>query len=224
MLLLIIFNFFFLMIPRPPRSTLFPYTTLFRSRADPQRRQRGVQPGGAGVQRQRAGRSHERGKLALERPGLGAGRDPGRLERVDHRVDLRLPDLRRGERQERPPARRGGRAGDREAGADASGGHATWPVGAGTIATASAAAEPCQGTYSGTSAAMPRSTPSSSPSIMSETRRLKPRRSAVGSLTLGAMTRIFSTVVWCAASSEASSSSSSFSPGRRPVNSIWTSW
>src|SRR5436190_16982660 len=26
--------FFFLMIPRPPRSTLFPYTTLFRSRFD----------------------------------------------------------------------------------------------------------------------------------------------------------------------------------------------
>src|SRR5437763_13470634 len=24
--------FFFIMIPRPPRSTLFPYTTLFRSR------------------------------------------------------------------------------------------------------------------------------------------------------------------------------------------------
>src|SRR5437899_12779615 len=29
--LLIIFLFFFLMIRRPPRSTLFPYTTLFRS-------------------------------------------------------------------------------------------------------------------------------------------------------------------------------------------------
>src|SRR2546425_8614594 len=30
------FVFFFLMIRRPPRSTLFPYTTLFRSRgADP---------------------------------------------------------------------------------------------------------------------------------------------------------------------------------------------
>src|SRR6267154_4098221 len=28
---LIIFVFFFLMIRRPPRSTLFPYTTLFRS-------------------------------------------------------------------------------------------------------------------------------------------------------------------------------------------------
>src|SRR2546425_5001354 len=27
-----IHNFFFLMIRRPPRSTLFPYTTLFRSR------------------------------------------------------------------------------------------------------------------------------------------------------------------------------------------------
>src|SRR5712675_2855972 len=30
--LLFIFFFFFLMIRRPPRSTLFPYTTLFRSR------------------------------------------------------------------------------------------------------------------------------------------------------------------------------------------------
>src|SRR5882724_12598763 len=30
-LFLIFFFFFFLMIPRPPRSTLFPYTTLFRS-------------------------------------------------------------------------------------------------------------------------------------------------------------------------------------------------
>src|ERR1044071_10025831 len=27
-----VFTFFFLMIRRPPRSTLFPYTTLFRSR------------------------------------------------------------------------------------------------------------------------------------------------------------------------------------------------
>src|SRR5262245_66512609 len=29
--------FFFLMIRRPPRSTLFPYTTLFRSRSSPRR-------------------------------------------------------------------------------------------------------------------------------------------------------------------------------------------
>src|SRR5438874_10498691 len=34
-LLLIIILFFFLMIRRPPRSTLFPYTTLFRSRGHP---------------------------------------------------------------------------------------------------------------------------------------------------------------------------------------------
>src|SRR2546429_4356334 len=31
MLCYVIFEFFFLMIRRPPRSTLFPYTTLFRS-------------------------------------------------------------------------------------------------------------------------------------------------------------------------------------------------
>src|SRR5437667_11628552 len=31
LLLLVFFVFFFLMIRRPPRSTLFPYTTLFRS-------------------------------------------------------------------------------------------------------------------------------------------------------------------------------------------------
>src|SRR2546430_17589279 len=30
-------SFFFLMIRRPPRSTLFPYTTLFRSPHDPER-------------------------------------------------------------------------------------------------------------------------------------------------------------------------------------------
>src|SRR2546430_16660685 len=31
---MMIFFFFFLMIRRPPRSTLFPYTTLFRSTCD----------------------------------------------------------------------------------------------------------------------------------------------------------------------------------------------
>src|SRR2546429_8921822 len=40
-LLPLFFFFFFLMIRRPPRSTLFPYTTLFRSRPD-QRRLLGV--------------------------------------------------------------------------------------------------------------------------------------------------------------------------------------
>src|SRR2546427_13072767 len=35
------FFFFFLMIRRPPRSTLFPYTTLFRSGIRPERIERG---------------------------------------------------------------------------------------------------------------------------------------------------------------------------------------
>src|SRR5215475_10644308 len=35
---LFFFFFFFLMIRRPPRSTLFPYTTLFRSAAEADRR------------------------------------------------------------------------------------------------------------------------------------------------------------------------------------------
>src|SRR3989337_3245709 len=37
-LLFLVFFFFFLMIRRPPRSTLFPYTTLFRSPSAPCRR------------------------------------------------------------------------------------------------------------------------------------------------------------------------------------------
>src|SRR6185436_20426293 len=36
-IIIIFFFFFFLMIRRPPRSTLFPYTTLFRSGCDPRR-------------------------------------------------------------------------------------------------------------------------------------------------------------------------------------------
>src|SRR3712207_9297952 len=35
MIFFYVFVFFFLMIRRPPRSTLFPYTTLFRSRQRP---------------------------------------------------------------------------------------------------------------------------------------------------------------------------------------------
>src|SRR5258707_14698720 len=39
----LVFCFFFLMIRRPPRSTLFPYTTLFRSRGARPCRDDGVQ-------------------------------------------------------------------------------------------------------------------------------------------------------------------------------------
>src|SRR3989442_4795934 len=65
----IVFFFFFLMIRRPPRSTLFPYTTLFRS---------GVllrEPGGAGRQgdrlpERRLRRSEEHTSELQSRPHL----------------------------------------------------------------------------------------------------------------------------------------------------------
>src|SRR3712207_9009022 len=64
-----VFVVFFLMIRRPPRSTLFPYTTLFRSR-----RPRRVAPRQApprGCARARVPRD---ARLALER-ARGEGRD-----------------------------------------------------------------------------------------------------------------------------------------------------
>src|SRR2546430_17671345 len=42
-----LFFFFFLMIRRPPRSTLFPYTTLFRSWSGAAAPRAGAQPGAA---------------------------------------------------------------------------------------------------------------------------------------------------------------------------------
>src|SRR3712207_8043045 len=65
---------FFLMIRRPPRSTLFPYTTLFRSREGEQRDGRAVlreQPGGRtalgeGDQRARPHHAPEIGRAPSE--------------------------------------------------------------------------------------------------------------------------------------------------------------
>src|SRR6266513_1849444 len=65
------FFFFFLMIRRPPRSTLFPYTTLFRSRAP------------HGLRRRQAVRNR------LARSGCRGAR---RL----HRVEVRQPHSRPG--------------------------------------------------------------------------------------------------------------------------------
>src|SRR5437870_7896473 len=42
------FLLFFLLLPRPPRSTLFPYTTLFRSLGVPRRSREGDALDGAG--------------------------------------------------------------------------------------------------------------------------------------------------------------------------------
>src|SRR2546430_13401225 len=55
---LVFFFFFFLMIRRPPRSTLFPYTTLFRSRLRDWRCHRS---------RSRCWRGHSLSCIALDR-------------------------------------------------------------------------------------------------------------------------------------------------------------
>src|SRR2546422_10950495 len=69
--------FFFLMIRRPPRSTLFPYTTLFRSRL-------------------RLGRQRTRGQLQREGqlrprllfPGRGVGRSEEHTSELQSRLHL----------------------------------------------------------------------------------------------------------------------------------------
>src|SRR2546422_8278633 len=61
--------FLFLMIRRPPRSTLFPYTTLFRSRGRP-----ALGP---------AGRGDRGGRSAASRAGAGAGVPAGAGGRGD---------------------------------------------------------------------------------------------------------------------------------------------
>src|SRR3712207_8091688 len=66
--------FFILMIPRPPRSTLIPYTTLFRSRAREPRAQRDPVRG------------------LLPRRGVGdPARDLDRQRRRDRGASLRAP-------------------------------------------------------------------------------------------------------------------------------------
>src|SRR6266542_6705339 len=71
---LFFFFFFFLMIRRPPRSTLFPYTTLFRSPLGPARRQ-DHRSAAAGLPR--PGRRH-RGRDLRLRSGYGTGAGPVR--------------------------------------------------------------------------------------------------------------------------------------------------
>src|SRR5438552_8849110 len=79
-----VFLFFFLMIRRPPRSTLFPYTTLFRS------------SGSRGRSLMRGSTSCSRGWVATVtvpwsrsgcRPGLGR-----RSRSEEHTSELQSPD------------------------------------------------------------------------------------------------------------------------------------
>src|SRR5438105_6808792 len=70
------FFFFFLMIRRPPRSTLFPYTTLFRSVGDPDSK-------GSG--------DRDRHPLLLSRPQPArhaVGRSEEHTSELQSRVDL----------------------------------------------------------------------------------------------------------------------------------------
>src|SRR6266481_3456043 len=58
--LCVILGVFFLMILRPPRSTLFPYTTLFRSAAGPAHDQGELDPAQRRVRRRARDRLHGR--------------------------------------------------------------------------------------------------------------------------------------------------------------------
>src|SRR3712207_6952363 len=85
--------FFFLMIRRPPRSTLFPYTTLFRSRVHPSRRDRdGAHP----AQRDRHAprrflrRRHRRGSRDRREARLPPAPRRGHLRRRLDRKSTRL--------------------------------------------------------------------------------------------------------------------------------------
>src|SRR5439155_25685646 len=77
---------FFLMIRRPPRSTLFPYTTLFRSAAEPQ---------GPDVRLERfahlvlAGVAHHFHRLRGQRRRLGRLREPPQCGVGGARLDPR---------------------------------------------------------------------------------------------------------------------------------------
>src|SRR2546426_3885946 len=76
-----IISFFFLMIRRPPRSTLFPYTTLFRSHRAARRPRRGSSP---------ARRQARRRRLDVRRPD-DAGDAADR--RAQHRRDRKSTRL-----------------------------------------------------------------------------------------------------------------------------------
>src|SRR3989449_6830033 len=75
---MLLFSFFFLMIRRPPRSTLFPYTTLFRSLL-------AAQPAGG----PRCALRHQGGRPHRKRPGPD-GELAGRSEEHTSELQSRL--------------------------------------------------------------------------------------------------------------------------------------
>src|SRR2546422_5910130 len=95
---LMVSGFFFLMIRRPPRSTLFPYTTLFRSQARGQRVE-GPDPQAARVGAEHRG--HTRAHLPRDRKSTRLNSSHGYISyavfclKKKNRT-LRLSPLRRG--------------------------------------------------------------------------------------------------------------------------------
>src|SRR2546422_8108325 len=85
--------FFFLMIRRPPRSTLFPYTTLFRSKAklNPRRQRRLAQfaPPGFGIKAKLRGFSaQQRAEFAPPGFGIKAKRSEEHTSELQSRLHL----------------------------------------------------------------------------------------------------------------------------------------
>src|SRR2546426_9149291 len=81
------------MIRRPPRSTLFPYTTLFRSERRPPAAGHGGDEARAAAERLLARRFEDRGRLLHRRGGLlrsrTSARHAGRSE--EHTSELQSP-------------------------------------------------------------------------------------------------------------------------------------
>src|SRR2546425_9250043 len=72
------------MIRRPPRSTLFPYTTLFRSRGDQDRPAQAVDPR---RRARRAGHHHGDGPVGQREPSPVTARGPG-VRSEEHTSEL----------------------------------------------------------------------------------------------------------------------------------------
>src|SRR3712207_9166968 len=79
------FFFFFLMIRRPPRSTLFPYTTLFRSVALAEALD---DRGGVDARRRAEGVAAEDGVVERDRPAAGFGRSEEHTSELQSRQYL----------------------------------------------------------------------------------------------------------------------------------------
>src|SRR5260221_2252081 len=82
----LVFFFFFLMIRRPPRSTLFPYTTLFRSASPCRSRARAISPRPPACAASRGPREWLRPRAVRRAASRGSSRNRRRSE--EHTSEL----------------------------------------------------------------------------------------------------------------------------------------